>query len=326
MNAGDNNGNNPDVAAYKKALDEAKRVLNDPNATQKQVDDALSKLRETRDLIAKKYKTNKEELQKEYDKDGSFTASPEFNGALVSIGLDGEENPDVVAYKSALTEAKRVLNDPKATQKQVDDALRKLKEARQRIIDNYNSGDDFDFDDLGDLGDFGDDSDANENGDGNYNGGGNYSGGGYSGVYNNGSANGFGTGSVERVETVDKSALKVEVDNSVSTIGNGENAYTHSYVTVANTPEAKNYQNALDHAKQVLSDPNATQAQVDEALNALRNAKDALSKRLAGNEGKSNGGKIADTGANISAFAGLAATLAGLGIAGFVARRRKNRK
>lgn len=326
LNAGDNNGNNPDVAAYKKALDEAKRVLNDPNATQKQVDDALSKLRETRDLIAKKYKTNKEELQKEYDKDGSFTASPEFNGALVSIGLDGEENPDLAAYKSALTEAKRVLNDPKATQKQVDDALRKLKEARQRIIDNYNSGDDFDFDDLGDLGDFGDDSDANENGDGNYNGGGNYSGGGYSGVYNNGSANGFGTSTVGRVETVDKSALKVEVDNSVSTIGNGENAYTHSYVTVANTPEAKNYQNALDHAKQVLSDPNATQAQVDEALNALRNAKDALSKRLAGNEGKSNGGKIADTGANISAFAGLAATLAGLGIAGFVARRRKNRK
>ena len=252
---------------YKKALEDANKVLGDKNATQKQVDDALKKLQDAKSKLSDGYKTDKSGLQSEADADAKFRDS-----VLFMIGM----TEDIDAYNTALSEAKRVLADPNATQAEVDAALRKLQAAKDKI--NHPFGID-------------------------------------SGV-GSGSGSGVGSGSAAGFETtdsqsasVDKTALRVEVNNSEA---------DSSTASKANTAAARAYVNALAEAKRVLADTNATQAQVDAALRNLKNAKAAW------RNASGNASGLAKTGAATGLFASLAAVFSGLGVAGVASRRRKH--
>ncbi|MFU0563793.1 hypothetical protein ACMZ89_06420, partial [Gardnerella vaginalis] len=117
------------LEAYKKALEDANKVLGDANATQAQVDDALKKLQEAKSKLSDGYKTNKSDLTAEAGKDSDFTKTPEFQNAAGS--------PEADAYKRALDEANRILGDKNATQADVDDALKKLQEAKSKLVDSH---------------------------------------------------------------------------------------------------------------------------------------------------------------------------------------------
>ncbi|EPI45221.1 hypothetical protein HMPREF1583_01386, partial [Gardnerella vaginalis JCP8151B] len=135
----------PEADAYKKALDEANKVLGDKDATQAQVDEALKKLQQAKEDLVSKHKTDKDKLYQEKGND------PEFRKSIPFLIAD---NKDIAEYNKALNDANAVLRDPNATQAQVDEALRKLQRIKQKMIDFYNS--------LGSGSD--DDSDSNNNG------------------------------------------------------------------------------------------------------------------------------------------------------------------
>ncbi|RFT38499.1 hypothetical protein CG399_01240, partial [Bifidobacteriaceae bacterium NR015] len=78
---------------------------------------------------------------------------------------------------------------------------------------------------------------------------------------------------------VDKSALQVEVNNSEA---------DSSAASKSNNAAAKAYVSALAEAKRVLADKNATQAQVDEALRKLQAAKAAW-RNASGASGNASG-------------------------------------
>jgi len=112
---------------YKNALDEANSVLADPNATQAEVDAALKRLQDAKAKLKAGNSTDKSKLQDEADDDANFRKSPYF-----IIG----NKADIEAYEDALAEAKSVLNDPNATQAQVDAALRKLQAAKAALLNS----------------------------------------------------------------------------------------------------------------------------------------------------------------------------------------------
>ena len=249
---------------YKKALDEANSVLDDPNATQAQVDEALKKLQAAKDKLRDENGTDKSKLKAEADDDAKFRKSLYF--------IIGNKD-DIEAYNTALAEANSVLNDSNATQAQVDEALKKLQAAKDKLNHPFGAG----------------------------------SGSGIG--YDTNAGDGFAVETSDsQSASVDKSALQVEVNNAVN--------------TNANTAEARAYRKALAEAKRVLADKNATQAQVDEALRNLKNAKSALLNSLRGASG--NAGGLANTGVETGLFASIAAIFAGFGVAGVASRRRKH--
>ncbi|MBE0297016.1 FIVAR domain-containing protein, partial [Gardnerella vaginalis] len=114
---------------YKKALEDANKVLGDKDATQAQVDEALKKLQDAKKKLSDGYKTDKSDLTVEAGKDSDFTQSPEYQNAAGSSEAE--------AYKQALEDANKVLGDKNATQAQVDEALRRLKDAKQKLTDSH---------------------------------------------------------------------------------------------------------------------------------------------------------------------------------------------
>ena len=263
---GEGGKDNADMAAYKKALGDAKKLLDkfdrttgklkkgETAPTQKQLDDALNALKAAKKKITDSYKTDKSALKSETDKDSDFKKSVAF-----MIG----RKDDLDAYKKALDEAKRVLADPNATQAQVDAALKALQDAKNRIISYYGVG----------------------------------------GIYDS--------------SAVDKSELRKEVNNSGDA---SAKANAH-----ADSAAAKAYKKALANAQRVLADPNATQAQVDAALKALRDAKAALQDYANSSSQNNANGKLPNTGLNATFFASFSALFAAMGI-GIVSTRRKHSK
>ena len=185
--------------AYKKALADANKVLGDKNATQAQVDEALAALKQAKQKLIDAYKTDTTKLKAEADKNADFTKTPEYANAAGSSELD--------AYKKALADANKVLGDKNATQAQVDEALAALKQAKQKLIDAYKT---------------------------------------------------------------DTTKLKAEADNDA------DFTKTPEYANAAGSSELDAYKKALEDANKVLGDKNATQAQVDAALSALKQAKQKL--------------------------------------------------
>ena len=189
---------------YKNALDEANSVLADPNATQAEVDAALKRLQDAKDKLKAGNSTDKSKLQAEADDDANFRNSPYF-----IIG----NKADIEAYEDALAEAKSVLADPNATQAQVDAALKKLEDAKKRILDF--------------LSHFG----GSGNGTGDWNG------------YGFGEGNGFVNGHESYGALVDKTALQIEVNNAVETNANTAEAVAYRQAlaearSVLNNPNA----------------------------------------------------------------------------------------
>ena len=275
-----NAAGSPEADDYKRALDEANAVLNNPNATQAEVDEALRRLKDAKQKLTDSHKTDKSDLNTEAGKDPDFRKSIPF-----IIG----KAADLAEYQQALNDANSVLNDPNATQDQVNQALRRLRDAKQKLIDAYNR------------------------------------------LINSGSGVGDNTGvgvndvnntSVNNV--VDKGALQAEVDAALGDVSANANG------VVADSNLVSEFNAALNYARSVLADANATQGQVDSALARLRAARAALragmlaARDSAGMNLKRGDVSGVNTGASSSVFAALAAVFAGLGVAGAASKRRKH--
>lgn len=264
-----------EAEAYKNALDEANKVLGNKDATQAQVDEALKKLKQAKDDLTRKHKTDKNKLYQEKGND------PEFRKSIPFLIADGK---DIAEYNKALNDANAVLADPNATQAQVDEALRKLQAIRQKIIDFYNS--------LGSGSD--DDSDGGSTG------------------ANNANAN---------ANAVDKSMLHAEVNGALADVANGAKGSKGALVDAS---VIKEFNDALENARRVLADPNATQEQVEAATMRLRAARAALNAAKANKGSNLRGNMGVQTGVDsvtLSAFAAVFVGLAGLGVS---AKRRKH--
>ena len=104
---------------YEDAIEKAKEVLNDPNASQAEVDKAKKDLEDAKgDLDGKE--TDKGSLKTEVDKEDSVKGSDEYKNA----SEDAKKK-----YDDALEKAKEVLNNPNASQKEVDKAKEDLVNA-----------------------------------------------------------------------------------------------------------------------------------------------------------------------------------------------------
>lgn len=339
---------------YKKALEDANKVLGDKDATQAQVDEALKKLQDAKQKLSDGYKTDKTDLTVEAGKDSDFTKSPEYQNAAGSSEAE--------AYKQALDEANKVLGDKNATQAEVDEALKKLQDAKQKLTDshktdksdlNTEAGNDPDFrksipfiigkaadlaeyqQALNDANSVLKDPNATQDQvnralrrlrdakqkliDA------------YNRLINSGSGVGDNTGvgvndsnttSVNNV--VDKGALQAEVDQALGDVS------ANASGVVADSNLVSEFNAALDYARLVLADANATQGQVDSALARLRAARAALragmlaARNSAGMNFKRGDVSGVNTGASSSVFAALAAVFAGLGVVGAASKRRKH--
>ena len=108
-------------AAYDKALAEAKKVLENDKATQVEVNAALKALEEAKAGLNGQ-PTNKDALTKAATSDAEETkGSPAYYNA---------DEAKKAGYDKALAEAKKVLENAKATQAEVNAALKALEEAK----------------------------------------------------------------------------------------------------------------------------------------------------------------------------------------------------
>ncbi len=314
--------------------------------TQKQLYDALDALQAAKKKITEGYKTDKSDLNTEAGKDSDFTKSPEYQNAAGSSEAE--------AYKRALDEANAVLKNPNATQAQVDEALRRLKDAKQKLADshktdksdlNTEAGKDPDFRKsipfiIGKAADLAEYQQALNDADS---------------VlkdpnatqdqvnqalrrlrdakqklidaYNRLVNTGVGVNDVNNTSVnnvVDKGALQAEVDAALGDVS------ANASGVVADSNLVSEFNAALNYARLVLADANATQGQVDSALARLRAARAALREGMlaardsAGVNLKRGDVSGVNTGASSSVFAALAAVFAGLGVAGAASKRRKH--
>ena len=111
-------------AAYDKALDEAKKVLENAKATQAEVNAALKALEEAK-VALNGQPTNKDALKK-----AATTEAEETKGSSAYYNADEAKK---AAYDKALDEAKKVLENAKATQAEVNAALKALEEAKAAL-------------------------------------------------------------------------------------------------------------------------------------------------------------------------------------------------
>ncbi|ANY73765.1 hypothetical protein BBD41_14930 [Paenibacillus ihbetae] len=186
-------------AAFDQALKEAEAALQNPAATQKEVDDALKALDDARNGLT----ADKSALQNRVD---------ELEAENLAEENYSKDSWD--AFQAALTHAEEVLQNPAATQKEVDEALQALNEARDGL----------------------------------------------------------------RADKTELEATVNEIDNFMTSGGYDENNYTSESLTP--------FKDALQNAQDVLSKPDATQQEIDEANQALREAyenlvtKDAILEKL----------------------------------------------
>ena len=268
----------PELDEYKRALEDARRVLEDPHATRSAVLAALTRLQEIKRIIIEKYSVDKSALRSAVDSDPLFRKSTAYIVA---------ETRDLDSYKQAFEEAKRVLDAVNINQAQIDEVLQRLEEAKRVIIDKFNS--------LG------------------------------NGGYGTGFGTGIGYGHLGDqnpliVQSVDKSGLQQIIDDALRVVSQ----HSEAYKRLAGSVEVKHYDDALANAQGVVADANASRDMVNTAGAELRDASGVLLRRIEMYEGKGNrGGKIANTGAGVSLFAWASAIFAGLGFTG-VSRRRKH--
>lgn len=329
--------------------------------TQKQLDDALKDLQAAKKKITDDYKTDPSKLKSEADKDGDFTKTPEYVNAQAKG--DDASKKDLEAYKKALEDANKVLGDKNATQKQVDDALKKLQDAKSKLTDDYKTDKNKLYQETGnaptfrksipfliadskDIAEYNkalndanavladpnatqaqvdealrklqaikqriidfynslgsgsdDDSDGNNND-------------------NNGADN------ANNANAVDKSMLQAEVSGALADVANGAGAGANGAKgALVDASVIKEFNDALENARRVLADPNATQEQVEAATMRLRAARAALNAAKANKGSNSRGNMGVQTGvdsATLSAFAAVFVGLAGLGVS---AKRRKH--
>lgn len=375
---GEDGKDNADMAAYKKALGDAKNLLDkfdrttgkpktdlptgEKAPTQQELDKALDALKAAKKKITDDYKTDPSKLKSEADKDGDFTKTPEYVNAQAKG--DDASKKDLEAYKKALEDANKVLGDKNATQKQVDDALKKLQDAKSKLTDGYKTDKNklyqekdndpefrksipFLIADGKDIAEY--NKALNEANavlaDPNatqaqvdealrklqrikqkmidlYN---------SLGSSSDGDSDGGSTGANNaNANAVDKSMLHAEVNGALADVANGAgaagaaNGAKGSKGALVDASVIKEFNDALENARRVLADPNATREQVEAATMRLRAARAALNAAKANKGSNLRGNMGVQTGvdsATLSAFAAVFVGLAGLGVS---AKRRKH--
>ncbi len=126
--------------AYDKALEEANKLNDDDNATQKAVDAAKANLDAARKKL-NDFTTNKDELNAAIAVDGKVnTGDADKTGeAKLKTADPSYQNSNETerkAYDEAVTQANKVVADPNASQKEVNEAIKKLKEAKEALDKN----------------------------------------------------------------------------------------------------------------------------------------------------------------------------------------------
>ena len=125
--------------AYDEALAEANKVKEDKNATQKAVDDAKAKLDAAREKL-NDFTTNKDELNNAIAKDGKVNTGRDDQGNQTLTNADptyqNSTPAERKAYDDAVAQADKVSKDPNASQKEVNEAIKKLKEAKAALDKN----------------------------------------------------------------------------------------------------------------------------------------------------------------------------------------------
>ncbi len=181
---GEGNKDNDDVKAYKDALKKARELVKaatstDPNTknsdrpTQQQVDEALAALTAAKKQITDNYKTNLDALTAAKDLAiGDFKKTPEYKNAVAlkddnSATADQQKKTaaqnavnalDDTVADSALKKAKDIIDNPAGkTQKEVDEALKTLQDAMNKVTDNYKTNADKLKNEVGDKDDQGKD-------------------------------------------------------------------------------------------------------------------------------------------------------------------------
>ena len=124
--------------AYDEALQAAEAARDDANATQKAVDDAKAKLDAARDKL-NEFTTNKDELNNAIAQHGKVNTGdakltdPDKKLASADPTYQNSSEKERKAYDDAVAEADRVSKDPNASQKEVNEAIKKLKEAKSKL-------------------------------------------------------------------------------------------------------------------------------------------------------------------------------------------------
>ena len=138
--------------AYDKAVAEAQKVVADPNASQKEVNEAIKKLKEAKSKLDAKA-TDKSKLaaaeKQSFDNPDTADQSKQsvfYKNALTKKNNGNEQEKQAAEqainnYDQALANARTILNNEKATQAQVDEAKKKLEEAENALHENYKSDD-----------------------------------------------------------------------------------------------------------------------------------------------------------------------------------------
>ena len=162
------------IAALQTAIDAANRVLADDNATQAEVDAQVEAVNAAKAALEeKKAPVVKEELEK------AVADATEVVGAT-----DKYTAASLAALQSAIDAANAVLQDPDATQDEIDAAVQAVKEAKAAL----KAKDDNKKDDSNKGDDKKDDNNGSDNNGGNNNGNAN-NGSNNNGSFNNGSSN-----------------------------------------------------------------------------------------------------------------------------------------
>lgn len=113
------------LQALQAAIDAAQDVLDDENATQETVDAQTSAINAAMDALVKKPVVDKTELKKAVDAAKEFASSEENKEKYTEDSWKTLED--------AMKAAQDVLDKPEATQKEVDDALTALTEAKENL-------------------------------------------------------------------------------------------------------------------------------------------------------------------------------------------------
>ena len=183
------------IAALQTAIDAANRVLADDNATQAEVDAQVEAVNAAKAALEeKKAPVVKEELEK------AVADATEVVGAT-----DKYTEASLAALQSAIDAANAVLQNPDATQDEIDAAVQAVKEARAAL----KAKDDDKKDDSNKDDDKKDDNNGSDNNGGNNNGNAN-NGSNNNGSFNNGSSN---NGTANGTSNVAKAAKTGDTSN-----------------------------------------------------------------------------------------------------------------
>ena len=118
---------NKSYKAVEKALKDAEKVLADPAASQSRIDEAAKKLNDALNALESKGKVNTQELVEAINKASSLDASKYTKKSYAAV-------------EKALEDAKEVLANPNATQKQVDKAVKSLNAAMDKLEEVKDQG------------------------------------------------------------------------------------------------------------------------------------------------------------------------------------------